>query len=58
MKTLITTLLLATAIAAPAFAQSTPLTNDTVIVGGQYIGQDPDSNVRLMLRRDAGSENF
>ncbi len=58
MKTLITTLLLATAVAAPAFAQSTTYGNDSVIVGGKYIGQDPDANVRLMLKRDAGSENF
>ena len=29
-----------------------------VIVGGKSIGQDPDANVRLQLRRDSGSENF
>jgi hypothetical protein len=55
MKTLIVFLTLATAfVAAPSFAQSS---ND-VIVGGKSIGQDPDANVRLQLRRDFGSENF
>jgi hypothetical protein len=29
-----------------------------VMVGGQNIGQDPDTNVRLQLRRDYGSEGF
>jgi hypothetical protein len=60
MKKLITTLAMATTlIAAPAFAQSTtaPSRND-VTVGGKNIGQDPDSNVRLQLRRDYGSEGF
>jgi hypothetical protein len=58
MKTLIATLLVATAIAAPAFAQSTTYESDVVIVGGKYIGQDPDANVRLMLKRDAGNQDF
>ena len=31
---------------------------DDVIVGGKFIGTDPDENVRLQLRRDAGSENY
>jgi hypothetical protein len=60
MKTLVTTLAMATIlIAAPAFAQSAtvPSPND-VTVGGKNIGQDPDSNVRLQLRRDYGSEGF
>jgi hypothetical protein len=30
-------------------------TSDVVTVGGQYIGRDPDANVRAELRRDAGS---
>ena len=57
MKYLITAVALAALIAIPAaaaFAQSA----NVVIVGGQVIGQDPDPNVRLQLRRDAGSENF
>jgi hypothetical protein len=57
MKALATSLLIATTLATPVFAQSTPPWSDTVIVDGKYIGQDPDANVRLMLRRDAGSEN-
>jgi hypothetical protein len=57
MKTLVAALALAALIAAPAFAQRVP-SPDAVIVGGKYIGQDPDPNVRLQLRRDAGSENY
>ena len=56
MKTLIAALALVTLIATPAFTQAPP-TND-VIVGGQTIGSDPDANVRLQLRRDAGSEGY
>jgi opacity protein-like surface antigen len=29
-----------------------------VYENGKFIGADPDPNVRLMLRKDAGSENF
>jgi hypothetical protein len=29
-----------------------------VTVGGKNIGQDPDANVRLQMRRDYGSEGF
>jgi hypothetical protein len=29
-----------------------------VIVGGKRLGQDPDSNVRLQMRRDFGSEGY
>jgi hypothetical protein len=29
-----------------------------VTVGGKNIGQDPDANVRLQMRRDFGSEGF
>ncbi len=55
MKTLIVALALATAfVAAPAFAQSP----NEVFVGGKSIGQDPDANVRLQLRKDFGSEGY
>jgi hypothetical protein len=57
MRTLITVATLAALISIPtaaAFAQSA----NVVIVGGHTVGQDPDANVRLQLRRDAGSENF
>jgi hypothetical protein len=60
MKTLITAVAVAiTFIAAPAITQSALAEppND-VMVGGKNIGQDPDANVRLQLRRDAGSEGF
>ena len=61
MKTLITGGVLALAIALiagpvltqPAFAEAP----DSVIVGGKNIGADPDSNVRLQIRRDFGSES-
>jgi hypothetical protein len=35
-----------------------PPAPNNVTVGGKNIGQDPDSNVRLQLRRDYGSEGF
>jgi hypothetical protein len=58
MKTLIGALALATLlIAGPAFAQSATAPND-VTMGGKSIGQDPDPNVRLQMRRDFGSEGF
>jgi hypothetical protein len=57
MKTLIAALALATAlIAAPAFTH-TAFAQNEVTMGGKVIGQDPDANVRLQLRRDYGSEN-
>jgi hypothetical protein len=50
-------------VALPAFAQPSrhavsrainhaAVASDVVSVGGQYIGQDPDANVRNELRRD------
>jgi hypothetical protein len=58
MKTLIAGLALAaTLIVAPAFTRLAFADNE-VIVGGKVIGADPDANVRLQLRRDAGSEGF
>ena len=62
MKTLITGGVAALAIALltgpvltqPAFAEAP----DSVIVGGKNVGADPDSNVRLQMRRDFGSEGF
>jgi hypothetical protein len=59
MKTLIAALALATLIAVPTFTQSAIAgPADDVIVGGKFLGTDPDENVRLQLRRDAGSENY
>jgi hypothetical protein len=60
MKTLITGIALAiTLIAAPVFTQSAIAASpNDVIVGGQNIGADPDANVRLQMRRDAGSEGY
>jgi hypothetical protein len=57
MKTLIAWLTLAAALmAAPAFTRLAFADNE-VIVNGKVVGADPDANVRLQLRRDAGSEN-
>jgi hypothetical protein len=60
VKTLIAALALAASlIIIPAFIQSAGAASlNEVIVGGKNIGQDPDANVRLQLRRDSGSENF
>jgi hypothetical protein len=57
MKTLIAALALAALIAAPAFTQPAVAAND-VIVNGKNYGTDPDPNVRLQIRRDAGSEGY
>jgi hypothetical protein len=56
MKTLIATVALATALVAPIFTQAATAAPNEVVVGGKSIGQDPDANVRLQIRRDAGSE--
>jgi hypothetical protein len=52
MKTVATLVAFATFIAAPAIAQTPPKSSNAVIVGGHYIGQDPDAAVRSELRRD------
>jgi hypothetical protein len=59
MKTLVATVAFAIAFTAvPIFIQSAAAAESMeVYVGGKYIGQDPDPNIRLQLRRDAGSEN-
>jgi hypothetical protein len=61
MKNLVAAVAFAVAalIAVPTFIQCAAAAESTeVYMGGKYIGQDPDANVRLQLRRDAGSENF
>ena len=60
MKTLVATVAFAIAFTAvPISIQSAAAAESMeVYVGGKYIGKDPDANVRLQLRRDAGSENF
>ena len=60
MRPLITAVALAiTFIAVPAITPSALAASpNDVMVGGKNIGQDPDSNVRLQLRRDYGSEGF
>ncbi|MGA7486374.1 MAG: hypothetical protein WBW74_05465 [Xanthobacteraceae bacterium] len=56
MKTLIAFAALATALISPAVAQSAPQSN-SVVVGNQYLGADPDANVRFDLQREAGTRN-
>ena len=62
MKTLITggvAVLAIALVAGSVFTQSAfAEAPDSVIVGGQNVGADPDANVRLQLRRDFGSEGF
>ncbi len=59
MKTLIMALALATLISASLLTQpATAASPNDVIVSGKNIGADPDPNVRLQLRRDAGSEGY
>jgi hypothetical protein len=57
MKTLITALALAALVAAPSFTPSAVAASpNDVIVGGKYVGSDPDPGIQLQLRRDVGSE--
>ena len=56
LKTLIATVALATVLVAPIFTQAATAASNEVTVGGKSIGQDPDANVRLQMRRDFGSE--
>ena len=58
MKTLIGVVVLATALIVPALTQVAVAGPNDVIVGGKSLGQDPDSNVRLQMRRDFGSEGY
>ena len=59
MKTLIATVALATALVAPIFTQAAIAAPNDVDRGRQeHLGQDPDANVRLQMRRDSGSEGF
>jgi hypothetical protein len=59
----LTAMLASPALAAPAKhydargSQVAAAPSDRVVMGGQYLGQDPDANVRLELRRDAFSWN-
>jgi hypothetical protein len=53
MQTFVTARALATAIAAPAFAQKAkPAPSTAVVVDGQVVGQDPDANIRFELRKE------
>ena len=70
MKKLITVMGLLATLASPAMAnvhadsqaaraahaQAATASSDVVIVDGKVVGQDPDPNVRLELRRDHVSE--
>ena len=56
MKTLIVFAALATAIASPALARPAHKT-DGVTSGSQYLGADPDAQVRFDLQRESGTRN-
>jgi hypothetical protein len=58
MKTIIAAVALATALTVPAFTQVAFAGPNDVIVNGKSLGQDPDTNVRLQMRRDYGSEGY
>jgi hypothetical protein len=58
MKTLIAFAALATVIATPALAQQAMRnTPNAVYSGGEYLGADPDPNIRFELRRDQNWRN-
>jgi opacity protein-like surface antigen len=57
MKNLIAVAALVAAIASPALAQAAPQSGTAVYSSGQYLGSDPDANVRLDLSREAASRN-
>jgi hypothetical protein len=58
-KMLVAAAVLSTALASPALAQTTPQQREQhsvnpsydVYVNGQYVGSDPDPNIRLQLQR-------
>ena len=52
MKSLTILVALGTFVTAPAFAQPPSKPSNAVIVGGRYVGQDPDAAIRSELRRD------
>jgi hypothetical protein len=58
MKTFIAVVALTTALIAPAFTPVAVAGPNDVIVGGKSLGQDPDANIRLQMRRDFGSESY
>jgi hypothetical protein len=55
MKTLLAAAALVAAIASPAFAQPPHRSGNDVYSGNQYLGSDPDPNVRFEIQREAGS---
>jgi hypothetical protein len=59
MKTLILFAALATAIASPALARPAHQSDNgaSVTTGSQYLGSDPDANVRFDLSRESGTRN-
>lgn len=60
MKTLIVFAALATAIASPALARPAhhpAHQTDGVTTGSQYLGADPDAQVRFDLQRESGTRN-
>ncbi len=56
MKTVVLAALLVAAV-SPAVAQTAPQSGNSVVVGGQYLGSDPDANIRSSLHREAPFRN-
>jgi hypothetical protein len=56
MKTLVIASVLIAA-SSSAFAQTASRSGNAVIYGGQYLGSDPDPNVRSSLQREAPFRN-
>jgi hypothetical protein len=57
MKMFIAAVAFATVLTAPVFTQAAVAGPNDVILNGKNLGQDPDANVRLQMRRDFGSES-
>jgi hypothetical protein len=65
-RMLVAAAVIATAIAAPALAQTAPQQREQhsvnprfdVYENGDYVGSDPDPNIRLQLRRENNSSQW
>jgi hypothetical protein len=58
MKTLVAVAALVATIASPAFAQTSRQPNGTSVYSGdQYLGADPDANIRSELLREQNWRN-
>ena len=59
MTRILTAIVMSTLATSAALAQVGPVgPRDEVVCNGKVAGHDPDSNVRLQMRRDCGSEGY